>query len=114
MTHPSQPGLGERKCAELRAVEVDGVDASQRIDVVSDEYEKLTGIKVGNGDTISFVVDSRLDPENDEFAWDPVIKCGERTWTAKNDFAGPAPEPLGIWARYAQVLFETNEFSFVD
>ncbi len=45
MTHPSQPGLGERKCAELRAVEVDGVDASQRIDVVSDEYEKLTGRK---------------------------------------------------------------------
>ena len=75
---------------------------------------KLTGIKVGKGDTISFVVDSRLDPENDEFAWDPVIKCGERAWTAKNDFAGPAAEPLGIWARYAQVLFETNEFSFVD
>jgi hypothetical protein len=75
---------------------------------------KLTGIRVEKGDTISFVVDGRLDPENDAFAWDPAIKCGERTWDAKNDFAGPAPEPLGTWARYAQVLFETNEFSFVD
>jgi len=46
--------------------------------------------------------------------WAPVIKCGERTWNAKNDFAGPVPEPLNLWARYAQVLFETNEFSFVD
>jgi len=75
---------------------------------------KLTGIKVERGETISFVVDARLDPENDAFAWAPVIKCGERTWSAKKDFAGPPPEPLSLWARYAQVLFETNEFSFVD
>jgi hypothetical protein len=75
---------------------------------------KLTGIKVEKDEAISFVVDARLDSENDAFAWAPVIKCGDRTWSAKNDFASPAPEPLGIWARYAQVLFETNEFSFVD
>ncbi len=75
---------------------------------------KLTGIKVEKGETISFMVDARRDPENDPFAWAPVIKCGERAWSAKNDFAGPAPELLSIWARYAQVLFETNEFSFVD
>ena len=75
---------------------------------------KLTGIKVEKGDTISFIVDARLDPENHSFMWAPVIKCGERTWNAKNDFAGPVREPLNLWARYAQVLFETNEFSFVD
>ena len=75
---------------------------------------KLTGIKVEKAETLSFIVDARLDSENDAFAWAPVIKCGERTWSAKNDFAGPAPEPLSIWARYAQVLFETSEFSFVD
>jgi hypothetical protein len=75
---------------------------------------KLTGIRVEKGETISFVVDARVDSENDTFAWAPVLKCGDRTWNAKNDFAGPAPEPLGIWARYTQVLFETNEFSFVD
>ena len=42
------------------------------------------------------------------------IKSGAETWNAKNDFAGPAPRPLSVWARYAQVLMETNEFSFVD
>ena len=75
---------------------------------------RLSGIKAEQGDTISFVVDARLDPENDVFSWAPVIKSGEQTWDAKNDFTGPAPEPLTVWERYAQVLFETNEFAFVD
>jgi Protein of unknown function (DUF1553)/Protein of unknown function (DUF1549)/Planctomycete cytochrome C len=75
---------------------------------------KMDGIRVEKGDTISFVVDARLDPENDGFTWAPVIKCGEQTWSAKSDFGGPAPQPLDAWARYAQVLLETNEFSFVD
>ena len=75
---------------------------------------KLNGIKVEKGDTLSFVVDARLDPENDGFTWAPIIKCGEQTWSAKNDFVGPAPQPLNVWARYAQVLLETNEFAFID
>jgi hypothetical protein len=75
---------------------------------------KMDGIKVEKGDTISFVVDARLDPENDGFAWAPVIKCAEQTWSAKSDFAGPPPQTLDVWARYAQVLLETNEFAFVD
>ncbi len=75
---------------------------------------KLNGIQVEKGDTISFVVDGRLDPESDAFTWAPVIKYGDQTWSAKNDFTGPAPRPLDVWARYAQVLLETNEFAFVD
>jgi hypothetical protein len=75
---------------------------------------KLDGIKIEKGDTISFVVDGRLDPENDAFSWAPIIKCGEQTWSAKDDFKGPAPQPLGVLARYSQVLLETNEFAFVD
>jgi len=74
----------------------------------------LNGIKVEKGETISFIVDGRQDPENDDFSWAPIIKCGEQTWNAKSDFAGPAAQPLDIWARYAQVLLETSEFSFVD
>jgi hypothetical protein len=74
----------------------------------------LNGIKVEKGDVISFVVDARLDPENDAFTWAPVIKSGEQSWSAKKDFAGPPPQPLDIWARFAQVLLETNEFAFVD
>jgi hypothetical protein len=91
----------------------DGELASWSVNGSSAET-KLTGIKVEKGDTISFVVDARLDPENDGFAWAPVIKSGEQTWNAKNDFAGPSPEPLDVWARFAQVLLETNEFAFVD
>jgi hypothetical protein len=75
---------------------------------------KLSGIKVEKGETIDFVVDARTDPENDAFTWAPVLKCGADTWNAKNDFAGPAAQPLSVWARFAQVLLETNEFSFVD
>ena len=51
---------------------------------------------------------------NNAFSWAPVIKCGAGAWNAKNDFAGPKAAPLSVWARYAQVLFETNEFTFVD
>jgi hypothetical protein len=75
---------------------------------------RLGGIKIEKGDTIAFIADARLDPENDVFSWAPVIKSGEQTWDAKNDFSGPAPQPLTVWERYAQVLFETNEFAFVD
>ena len=75
---------------------------------------QLNGIAVEPGDTISFIVDARVDPENDNFIWAPIVKSGERTWNSKSDFAGPAPQPLSVWERYAQVLFETNEFAFVD
>ena len=75
---------------------------------------QLNGIAVEPGDTISFIVDARVDPENDNFTWAPIVKSGERTWNSKSDFAGPAPQPLNVWERYAPVLFETNEFAFVD
>jgi hypothetical protein len=75
---------------------------------------KLTGIKVEKGETIDFIVDARIDPENDAFSWSPVIKSGADVWNAKNDFSGPRAQAPSVWARYAQVLFETNEFSFVD
>jgi len=91
----------------------DGELASWSVNGSSAET-KLNGIAVEQGDTIDFIVDARADPENDGFTWAPVIKSGERTWSAKDDFAGPAPEPLSVWARYAQVLFETSEFAFVD
>jgi hypothetical protein len=75
---------------------------------------RLGGLKIEKGDTIDFVVDGRLDPENDAFSWTPTIKVGSSAWNAKSDFSGPAPRPLSVWARLGQVLFETNEFSFVD
>ncbi len=75
---------------------------------------RLNGIKVETGDIIDFIVDSRKDFENDGFGWTPIIKMGEETWNAKEDFRGPAAKPLDVWAQYAQVLLQTNEFAFVD
>ncbi|HYP09286.1 MAG TPA: hypothetical protein VER03_23885, partial [Bryobacteraceae bacterium] len=75
---------------------------------------RLNGIAVEHGDTIDFIVDGRLDPENDNFGWAPVINSGGQSWSARNDFAGPPPEQMSVWARYAQVLLQTNEFAFVD
>jgi hypothetical protein len=75
---------------------------------------KLNGIAVEKGDTLDFIVDARKDPENDGFGWAPTIRAGEQVWNSKDQFAGPAAEPLSAWGRYAQVLLETNEFAFVD
>jgi hypothetical protein len=80
----------------------------------SSAVTKLDGIEVEKGDTIDFIVDARRDPENDDFSWAPVIKAGEKTWNAKEEFSGPPPQRLGVWERYAQVLLQTNEFAFVD
>ncbi len=75
---------------------------------------KISGIAVQKGDTIDFIVDARVDPENDGFSWAPIVKSGDKTWNAKDEFAGPVAKPLDVWAQYAQVLLETNEFAFVD
>ncbi|MGH9627847.1 MAG: DUF1553 domain-containing protein, partial [Bryobacteraceae bacterium] len=96
--------IDSSRLGELASWSVNGSSAETR----------LNGIAVEKGDTIDFIVDARIDPENDGFAWAPIIKLGDQAWNAKNDFAGPAPEPLSEWARYAQVLLETNEFEFVD
>lgn len=66
------------------------------------------------GDTIDFLVDNLSDPERDGFQWSPVMKMGAKQWSAKEEFRGPPPMKLDVWARYAQVLLQSNEFAFVD
>jgi hypothetical protein len=86
---------------------------------------KAEGIAVHAGDTIDFVVDLRSTQENDEFTWtiDVKLESAERSsnaagdvtnWNSAATFRKPRPTPLGIWARYAQVLLMSNEFVFVD
>ena len=88
-----------------------------------DAATNLDGIEVKKGDTIDFLVDCRGSVEFDSFAWAPVIKVagpevagndGPPTWDAAANFAGPQPRHLDPWAKYAQVLMESNEFVFVD
>jgi hypothetical protein len=88
-------------------------------------------IAVHAGDTIDFVVDLRETQENDAFTWTVDVKLealqletAERgsnavsddlkSWDSAATFRKPRAPPLGIWARYAQVLLMSNEFVFVD
>ncbi|HXX94516.1 MAG TPA: DUF1553 domain-containing protein, partial [Planctomycetota bacterium] len=80
---------------------------------------KISGIRVERGETIDFVVDGRGNPKGDLFTWAPTLrlKDPDEEWSAIGGFSGPpekAPEPLKPWEKYAQVLLESNEFSFVD
>jgi hypothetical protein len=89
---------------ELASFNVNGSSAETR----------LGGISVEAGDTLDFIVDARKDPENDGFNWAPVIRLGDKSWNAAEEFVGPAARPLTAWERYAQVLLLANEFVFVD
>ena len=101
-------GIGE---AAVKALLIAGA----RVSVNGSSAEtRLNGIAIEKGDTIDFLVDGKRDPENDGFSWAPVLKVGDRTWAAQSDFAGPVTQAPGVWARYAHVLLETNEFAFVD
>ncbi len=85
----------------------------------------LSRLPVERGEILDFVVDSRGDYEGDSFSWAPIIEealdenaaeTGQklRRWSAEEDFRGPVPTRLGPWEQYVQVLFETNEFVFLD
>ena len=72
---------------------------------------------VAAGDFVDFVVDCRETIEHDSFTFAPTLKLADREWSAKTEFAGPAPEkakPLNAWEKYAQVVLLANELMFVD
>jgi hypothetical protein len=72
---------------------------------------------VKKGDAIDFVVLGRGG-----FGWSPTVKYVDgivagktQAWDAKKDFSGAlAPKQMGAWEKFAQVLFETNELTFVN
>ncbi len=78
---------------------------------------KLPRVLVRRGDTIDFVVVGK-----GSFAWAPTIrfiegaKPGEVTeWNAEKDFSGAvAGKQMEAWEKFAQVLLETNEMTFVN
>ena len=78
---------------------------------------KLPRVLVRRGDTIDFVVVGK-----GQFAWAPTIrflegaKAGEvAEWNAEKDFSGAvAGKQMEAWEKFAQVLLETNEMSFVN
>jgi hypothetical protein len=84
---------------------------------------KLSKTLVKQGDTIDFVAESGKDTAKDYFAWSPIIKmepsdnASNETleWNAKKDFSGKVEmQRLAPWEKFAQVLLETSELSFVN
>ncbi len=85
---------------------------------------KLARMQVRRGDMIDFIVDCRTNPNNDAFKWSPQIamepspafpKGCVLAWEAQKDFSGQPPvRRLGTWEKFAQVLLETNELTFVN
>jgi hypothetical protein len=77
---------------------------------------KIPRVLVKRGDTLDFVVTGK-----GPFAWSPQIraeapKAGEpAVWNAEKDFSQKVAEKhLEPWEKFAQVLLETNELTFVN
>ena len=78
---------------------------------------KLPRVLVKRGDTIDFVVVGK-----GAFTWSPTVrfiegaKPGEVVeWNAEKDFSGMGAEKhMEAWEKFAQVLLETNEMTFVN
>jgi Protein of unknown function (DUF1553)/Protein of unknown function (DUF1549)/Planctomycete cytochrome C len=90
----------------------------------SQAQTSLPRVQVKRGDFIDFVVDGRMNPNNDTFKWAPHIKMEQAPnlpndcvmeWNAQKDFNGEAQvRRLNSWEKLAQVLLETNELTFVN
>lgn len=67
---------------------------------------------------IDFLVGCRKTPSYDTYQWDLSLAlettAGWKHWSSKQDFHGPRPQPLSLWAQLAQVLLMSNEFHYVD
>ena len=84
----------------------------------------LPRLAVKKDETIDFVVDCRENPRNDNYNWAPVIKMEPAAnqkpeaidaWNAQKDFTGDIrARRLSPWEKFAQVLLETNELTFVN
>jgi hypothetical protein len=78
---------------------------------------KLPRVLVKRGHTIDFVVAGK-----GQFTWAPTIRFIEGVkpgevpeWNADKDFSGKvASKQLEAWEKFAQVLLETNELTFVN
>jgi hypothetical protein len=78
---------------------------------------KLPRVLVRRGDTIDFVVVGKGG-----FSWSPTIRLLEGAkpgevaeWSAEKDFSGTvAGKQMEAWEKFAQVLLETNEMTFVN
>jgi len=73
-------------------------------------------VQVDAGETIDFVVDINEVLNSDQFVWEITIQESENKtqWNSKLDFPRNEINHLTPWEQFAQVLYCTNEFLFVD
>ena len=82
-------------------------------------------LRVAAGETIDFVVDCIQNANGDSFNWAPIIRQLDtrqsnpvptgQAWDARNQFRGPGnARRLYPWEKFAQVLLETNELTFIN
>jgi len=77
-------------------------------------------LDVSAGDTIDFLVDIGDILNSDEHRWTQTIEAAASTgensshWNSESDFPGNRTPQIDPWQQLAQVLYCTNEFTFVD
>ena len=79
---------------------------------------KVPSMTVKAGDTIDFIAEVRGNSKPDSFGWAPVIKATgakPQEWNAAKDFSNQAaPDRLNAWEKFAQILLQTNELTFIN
>ena len=82
-------------------------------------------LRVTAGSTVDFVVDCRGNSTGDNFTWNIAIRRLDDSqnpptpngdaWETNRQFRGPSGRRrLYAWEKYAQVLLETNELTFIN
>jgi hypothetical protein len=80
---------------------------------------RIPRLMVKRGDTIDFVATTGASGRGAQFGWSPAIQMegggALSKWNAGKDFTdGEAGKRLGAWEKFAQVMLETNEMSFIN
>ena len=120
LTHGSTEGDGVRaRIVSSRLGEVTTANA-----IRGQAPLKVARLQVKLGDQIDFITDCRDNPKGDNFTWPVHVKMETAAstsaesvldWDTQKDFSGETPiRRLTIWEKFAQVLLETNELTFVN
>ncbi|MDB6021322.1 MAG: Protein of unknown function (DUF1553)/Protein of unknown function (DUF1549)/Planctomycete, partial [Pedosphaera sp.] len=120
LSHPTKDGDG----VQGRIVSSRAGELGSWIAYGSQAQTALSHVHVNRGETIDFVTDCRENPRSDNFKWAPSIKMepianlpaeAVMEWQAQRDFSGEMhARRLNAWEKFAQVLLETNELTFVN
>lgn len=95
-----------------------GLVFDQVLDPAKDKLEvKISELKVASHETVYFIVDPHeKNSSYDSIRWNPELSDLDQRWPKwelAESYSGPAT-PASAWGAYAQALFNTNRFLFID